>query len=905
MNRHQFPLILVLFLLPMLWACSSSNDQAPAAGQVHGRKYLILHASEARDDLAGCKSCHGSRLDGLSHTGSCLTCHPEGEPITVHGSPYSDPSEHGIAARGNLRQCFACHGSAPNRFDGGFLSDPGMYNAPNANCSAAGCHSVAGAHPTRWQGDNDITAGHLSTHRVVSRDTIDTGCAICHQVTAGGPQPRQDAPSCFSPGFTNSDGSTNGCHAGGPGPAHDMPYDSPDLHGGDAKADLAACQDCHGTPGTTGFDGGTSGTSCAACHPDAGAHPTRWQGDNDITADYLSSHRNAGKQSTACAICHDVVEGNTPANANAPSCFSASFTNSDGSTAGCHADGPGPVHDMPYDSPDLHGAEAKADLAACQDCHGTPGTTTFDGGISGTSCAACHPDAGAHPTRWQGSNDNTADYMSTHRVVSQDTIDTGCAICHQVTAGGPQPHDGAPSCFSAGFTNSDGSTTGCHASGPGTTHVLPYESPDQHGEDAKADLAACQDCHGTPGTTGFDGGTSGTACTACHPDAGAHPTRWQGGNDITAGYLSSHRNAGKQSTTCAICHDVEEGNTPANANAPSCFSASFTNSDGSTTGCHASGPEAPHPLPYTDSLQHGADAKDNLTSCVPCHATPANAGAGDNPRFNVAIGDLTNGCEDCHAANTAHPTPLWTGAAAGSHASASRMSTACALCHGASLNGPAGGGAGPACTACHTAGSPLTLTNCTSCHNWPPDGQTPAGNQFPNRDGAHAVHNALAGVNGNCSICHEGAGTESEDHFNGGGPASVSLAATYNAQSGAAGYDAADKTCGTTRCHGGQTTPDWFGGSVNVVNDCQDCHSTSSGQYNSATSGRHRKHVTEESLSCMECHDPTLLAADHFSNLATTGFEGNPWETLDSGLGYDHSTGRGCSVNGCHGSERW
>jgi predicted CxxxxCH...CXXCH cytochrome family protein len=655
MKRNRYPLILLLFLLSALFACSSPNSQAPAAGQVHGQKYLLLHAIEAEQDLAGCKSCHGSDLDGINTVTSCLTCHQDGEPITIHAHPYSDPSDHGAAARSNLRQCFTCHGSAPNHFDGGILSDPALFNAANANCSAAGCHSDAGAHPTRWQGSNDNTSGYESSHRIVSRNTIDTSCAMCHQVTVDGPQPNNDAPSCFSASFTNSDGSTTGCHAGGPAWAHDLPFDTPDLHGADAKADLAACQTCHGTPGTTNFDGGTSDTSCAACHPDAGAHPTRWQGGNDNTADYVSSHRNAGKQSTTCAICHDVVEGNT-----------------------------------------------------------------------------------------------------------------------------------AP-----------------------------------------------------------------------------------------------------------------------NANAPSCYSASFTNADGSTTGCHASGPGAPHPVPYDDPLQHGADAKDNLSSCVPCHATPADAGAGDNPRFNVAIGDLANGCEDCHAANTAHPTPLWIGAAANSHSTAARMATACALCHGTGLDGPAGGGSGPACTDCHTAGSPLTQTNCTSCHNWPPDGQAPAGDQYPNRDGAHAVHNALAGVNGNCGVCHEGAGTESALHFNGGSAADVSLASTYNAQSGAASYNSVDKTCGTTRCHGGQTTPHWFDESIDVASECQECHSTSSGQYNGATSGEHRKHVLDEGMSCTDCHDPTLVATDHFRNLASTGFEGDPGETLNASLGYNPSTRRGCDVGGCHGTEEW
>jgi predicted CxxxxCH...CXXCH cytochrome family protein len=266
---------------------------------------------------------------------------------------------------------------------------------------------------------------------------------------------------------------------------------------------------------------------------------------------------------------------------------------------------------------------------------------------------------------------------------------------------------------------------------------------------------------------------------------------------------------------------------------------------------------------------------------------------------------LANGCEDCHAAYTAHPTPLWTGQAASSHATAGQLDTACALCHGTALNGPAGGGIAIACEDCHPAGSPLTLTDCTSCHNWPPDGQAPAGDTYPNRRGAHDIHNALAVVNGNCQVCHQGAGSGSDNHYDDGDPASVSLLSTYNAKSGSASYNETNHTCATSRCHGGQTTPNWWSGSINVSTDCTSCHGTSSTQYNGATSGEHRYHVNNRGMDCTECHNPSLLTPDHFDNLATTGFEGRPWETLYGSLNYNHGSGEGCSVGGCHGSEEW
>lgn len=523
MCRHLTRLTLIWILPVALLACAKANSEAPPAGQVHEQSYLLSHAAQAKADPEDCKSCHGSDLNGKEHAGNCFTCHPDGEPIRLHPMPFIDPALHGAEALKGQNRCSGCHGSARDQFDGGTLTSSFQYDSATADCSTSSCHEAAGAHPTCWQGTDDTTPAYHASHQAVSWEAIGNSCTLCHQVTVGGPQPRNDAPSCF--------------------------------------------------------------------------------------------------------------------------------------------------------------------------------TSTF--------------------------------------------------------------------------TNADGSTTGCHSAGPG---------------------------------------------------AGAHE------------------------------------------------------------------------IPYTDPRLHGAAAKDNLAGCVPCHATPADAGVGDNPRFNVAVSNLPNGCETCHATQSAHPTPLWTGPAATSHKTANLMGTTCALCHGTDLNGPAGGGIGPACTDCHAAGSPLGLTDCASCHHQAPNGQPPAGDQFPNRGGSHAVHNALPGVTGQCEICHQNAGTNTDAHFTGANTASVSIPPTYDAQSGIADYDSANQTCGTTRCHGGQTTPNWSSGSLDVGTQCTSCHTTSTGEYNSATSGEHRTH---RRLACTGCHD---VSPDHFGNLATTDFEGDPAQTIQGRVAYHGSS---CGSNYCHGAEQW
>ena len=776
-------ILIPILILLVLWGCSTPNPEAPRPNEAHPEKYLLTHASEAVKDLDGCTICHGRDFQGTGNpVPGCTDCHQNVQTFGVHQTPYLDPAVHGPAAKDNQILCRGCHGSAPNHFDGGIIADPALFNAPAGTCSASTCHPAARAHPTNWQGSNeDIDFGYDSSHRTASAEAIRTSCVLCHKTDGPGTGPLPDAPSCFSTGFTNSDGITSGCHSGGFETApHDLPYTAASSHGAAAKADLGACQSCHGIPGTTQFNGGSAATGCAAasCHPAAGAHPTRWQGSNDNTPSYNSTHRTAGSTSTACAICHNVI-----------------------------ADAPGPQPD-------------------------------------------------------------------------------------------------APSCYTANFTNSDGVASACHAGGPSAPHAIPYTDAALHGPDAKADLKACQVCHGTPGTIRFDGGSASTGCSAtgCHPAAGAHPTRWQGANDITPAYASTHRNAGQQNTNCSICHDFTSGRTAPDPDAPSCFSANFTNADGSTTGCHPGGAGAPHALPFTDGDLHGPDAKADLAYCQECHAQPFDGGPGSNPRFNVAIGNLNNGCEDCHTVNTAHPAPLWTGAAANSHKTAGNLGVACALCHGASLDG----GVGPACADCHTAGDPLTNKNCTSCHEDPPDG-----NSRPNRDVSHSVHNALAKVSGQCLTCHNGSGTNTQAHYDTSGPANVNMLPTYQAQNGTLNYNS-DGTCSGVRCHGGLRTRAWTE-TIDVDTECVLCHQRGVSQY-SPDSGKHNLHLNK-GFDCTDCHNVSVVSSgdegstepldvNHFESLDTAALDRDPARTMRNFMNVDTSGSRpSCSfdrLTRCH-----
>ena len=194
--------------------------------------------------------------------------------------------------------------------------------------------------------------------------------------------------------------------------------------------------------------------------------------------------------------------------------------------------------------------------------------------------------------------------------------------------------------------------------------------------------------------------------------------------------------------------------------------------------------------------------------------------------------------------------------------------------------------------------TPPPPVSCTDCH-----GQPPAGTSFPDTAGAHAVHTALGlgSIVPSCGACHDGA-----LHLN--GTADLGFPAGFDAQSGQA-IDNGDSTCSSVKCHGGQTTPNWSNGSINVNTDCTDCHSRrTSGdsfpdQYNDYSSGEHRKHVESENIACISCHNTTKLATGHFTNLETTTFELDPYDTIGGGTTSIPNNWNGTCDFYCHGKD--
>jgi len=534
-----------------------------------------------------------------------------------------------------------------------------------------------------------------------------------------------------------------------------------------------------------------------------------------------------------------------------------------------------------------------------------------------------------------------ADWFTAHRAT---TNINACGVCHGADLKGS---GAAPSCFSASY---DG--RGCHAEGPGQApHALDgsYRNPANHGPDAKADLTSCQACHsdnptGGPGSNPrFNVGIEsqgGTGCEACHGANLAHPAVWAGPeNDVF------HYTAANIQQACTLCHGTELDGVGGNGISCRECHAETTNLTLDCTACHAYLPDGAADMATATGVAHRTVAAiSSHGECSVCHGVEQSTNGGElstrgaytsadhwngsiNMNSDTQYNQTNFGCDaaGCHGNDTGHqlsdsglPVALGAFGTAGGSSGAphavgpdwllrsghvAAAAPSCLGCHVAD-----GSGSGPSCLSCHTAGDPLAAgAQCESCHASPPNLASTAIADRPNRAGAHAVHTPLTADTTDCSACHAGAGTDTVNHYDPAEPASMQFPAAYNA-SAAASFSG--NSCSNVSCHGGVTTPAWTNGSIDVYGGgtaaCRQCHKAS-GETNSYASGEHSRHLGVSFITCLSCHDATVLqngiaGNSHFSGLMTAVFELDPQQTINTSIGYDGTT---CNTAGCHGSETW
>ena len=272
----------------------------------------------------------------------------------------------------------------------------------------------------------------------------------------------------------------------------------------------------------------------------------------------------------------------------------------------------------------------------CKQCH----APDLRGSGEAVSCYSCHsyytepPFPSVHPSSW-------ADTYSDHRADAAANGFASCAGCHGQDLRGRQT---APSCYAASF---DGRS--CHADGPGDVpHALDGSYRDGegdagHGQDAKADLTACQACHGELGGPGsnprFNIGFGDNACEDCHGPYYAHPQDWAGPNN-TFHYSSENIQA-----ACTLCHGVDlDGDGGVGVSCLGCHE-SVTSFNLDCTFCHGYPPidDLPAPPDLPLPVNHNGVPSAPHDVCAWCHGMKEDGNGGwFAPYQNYTLFDYVN-----------------------------------------------------------------------------------------------------------------------------------------------------------------------------------------------------------------------------------------------------------------------
>jgi len=825
-----------------------------------------------------CTTCHGvDKFEQHTHTHTitastgCVDCHSDSDIVgVIH---FSNPAN----------DCATCHSS----------TDPNVTGA-----IAAGVAECTTCHTDSW---DTIHVGHAHTIEVgpndLSYDPPGTFCSACHVVANW-----SEIEGVEHNVATNGAGSCATCHNS---PRQEV-IDAINL-----GADPTNCLDCHSNKLLTvhgNIDHVALGyvtigsTSCANCH------------DPGTATNATVSVTHNGN----CSLCHTTVPN-----------LQTGIPAGGGDCTTCHTDTWTVLHTSPTAQPD-HSA-AVAGSSECTSCHdATAGTAT---GIPTSladnkvhdNCAACHNSDGSLNSGASAGSDGVANCADCHGsdwgalhttapdhsgIVTTSGTDN-CASCHADALFDATTHNDCAQCHDstsgalisiASGKSAPGNCQTCHTDTWTALHTAPTAQPDHSA--AVSGSSECTSCHdATAGTaTGVPTSLADNKvhdnCAVCHNADGSLKAAASAGNDGVANCTDCHTNT-FDVIHAAHAHTVAVGSNDLSYNPPGTLCSSChvvanwseiegiehnvaTNGAGSCATCHNSTRQE-----VIDAIALGA----NPTHCLDCHSDKELTPHGSVDHMALGYVTITTPCSDCH-----DPSGV-----ANATVDVTHLGN-CSLCHTTvpdlQPGLPSGGGN---CAACHGSNVQTVHPSCTTCHGEPPNGTT-----SPNTEGAHDAHAPLGfgSVIPSCSACHDGA-----THYS--GTVDVDILASFDAQSGAAVANG-DGTCSSTRCHGGQTSPAWLIGSIDVNTDCGSCHkrqtwgSPDQYKYNDYYSGRHRDHTSRSSINCWDCHNTTKLATGHFSNLQTSTFEQDPAGTIGgSGTKVGSYSNGSCSNIQCHGSEQW
>ncbi len=820
--------LLALIFAISLYGCSNPNNQAPEAGTVHDSGWLdvsaaVFHGAEAHQNGEdSCGICHGPDLSGSELIPGCTSCHFDSDGSKV---PPGTNWQHGTTPHDNLAEfgdiCNRCHGA--NRENG---------NHPTAchDCHGAGVSHVLGQD---WLDENESTFHGESTLDCANCHDLDVKCVQCHfdqngsHVPAGVTWEHGSTPHNQSELTTNNT-VCNACHdlnrsyGNAPESCHDC-HTHPD---GQAWLDEKQTETFHGNSTLNCADCHDLDVKCVQCHFDQyGSHVPA-----GVTWEHGSTPHNQSEltaNNTVCNTCHDL---------------NRSYGNGPESCHDCHTHPDGQAWLDEKQTETFHGNST----LNCADCHDLD-----------VKCVQCHfGQDGSHVPAGVTWEHGTVPHDD-QAIIDANAV---CNTCHELNRS---------------YGNGPESCHDCHIHETGQPWLDEKQTATFHGN-STLECAACHDldvkcvqCHFGQDGSHVPAGVTWTHGTVPHDDQNLIDA-----NAVCATCHELNRSYGNSPTACHDCHTHDTGQTWLDKNQTTTFHG---NSSLNCTSCHdlgvkcslchfgPNGDKVPSGVSWTHgNTPHDAQLlKDNEPVCNACHD------------LNRSYGNGPAACHDCHfAAGTDHtPSKNWINALPAFHGDEAETDQfPCQQCHGLNYTG---GGSGTSCFSCHTD-NPINVADCISCHNEPPDGITPTASR-PNRDNAHTTHNSVAPViAGNCSICHNNAGSGTTAHYDITAPADIAIPNGYseNTQTIAIG-SASPVTCDSVRCHGGQLVT-WTD-TIDVNSDCTTCHQVGGSTYNRAqdkndTGGLHQKHVVGESTACIVCHDSTKLNTEdrHFNDLDDT-----------------------------------
>ena len=375
----------------------------PARGATIETLVMPGPVAESHTDIeSNCDACH-TKFDRQSQATLCLDCHEEVDADRIAGTGL-----HGRHPRVSAGTCSDCHaehqgrdadilGLMPELFDHAFTDFE--LTGFHASAACAGCHLAGTLH-------RETPAACIDCHEQDDRHRSGLGaeCGTCHA-------PSGWTPTTFDHGlatdFPLTGGHLNapcaGCHANEryehtpPGCAGCHAAD--DVHRG-SRGDQ--CGSCHDTvewtevifdhAATTGFPlaGAHETLVCSGCHLAGMALselPTTCVGC------HAASDPHLGRNGEACDSCHTQTDWQLAFDHEAASGFALTGAHRQASCDGCHK---GALTDpVETDCQSCHRADDphRAQLPACQDCHGDDSWTVgvrFDHDRTGFALLGAH-----------------------------------------------------------------------------------------------------------------------------------------------------------------------------------------------------------------------------------------------------------------------------------------------------------------------------------------------------------------------------------------------------------------------------------------------------------------------------------------------------------------------------------